>query len=454
MVGLRQKLEKITSNRLVRSVLVLTGGTALAQAVTILALPVLTRLYTPQEFGILAVFLAVFYMIAGISALRYEIAIPLPKSDSVAANVLGVALICVLATSLITLAAVTFLGKEISQLTNNTQLQPYLWLLPVTVFGAGCYNVFQYWATRKKNFKHIARTRLEQALAGVFLQIFLGWIGVGVVGLLFGQLAKVGIGSFGLARRAVLKSRAAFTKITPTSLSKAARSFDRYPKYSTFDTLANSAAIQLPIIFISIVSGNVEVGLLILAMKVMQTPMALLGTSIGQVYFSEATEEHRKGQLGEFTTKTLTNLAKIGVGPILFAGIIAPSVISFVFGPQWERTGVLMVWLTPWIMFQFLASPISMSMHVTGRQKTLLTLTLFGLALRIIFILYTVNLFTARYASEGYAVSGAVFYFICLMVFSIYSGLTKQNFISITVSAAPIIFAWVVFGVFADFILP
>lgn len=77
--------------------------------------------------------------------------------------------------------------------------------------------------------------------------------------------------------------------------------------------------------------------------------------------------------------------------------------------------GSMVLWMLPWFFMQVISSPVSMSLHVVGKQKTALVLQIFGLLLRaggVIIITY----FFRSYIFEYYAVSGFVFYSLYLLV--------------------------------------
>jgi len=189
--------------------------------------------------------------------------------------------------------------------------------------------------------------------------------------------------------------------------------YRRYPKYSALEALSNSAGMQLPIILIAGLAAGPEAGFLLLALSIIQAPMGLLGNAIAQVYLSQAPEEFRRGTLGAFTSRIFGGLVKSGLGPLAFAGILAPALFAKVFGPEWHRAGVLLAWMTPWFMMQFAAVPISMGLLVSNSQKTALALQLFGLSFR------TAAVYGAWIAgwgiSEAYALSGFVFYLVYLL---------------------------------------
>jgi O-antigen/teichoic acid export membrane protein len=397
-----------------QGVAVLSGGTALAQAITLLALPVLTRLYSADEFGVLGVFTAILGILLVIACFRYEIAVPLPEDDVDAANLAGVAIVGVLLTCLSTTILVAVFGKSFAASTDQENLQNYLWLLPIAVGVGGIYSVFQYWAIRKKAYKRIARTRLEQAIGGSGTQLIMGLVSSGAVGLIIGQIVHGGAGAAGLARRAYSEDKRSIGAVSIRGMREEAARYVRFPKFSMLEALANTTASNIPLILIAGMVAGAEVGYLLLAIRVLQAPMGLIGSSVGQVFYSHAVDAERENRLAAFTRETISKLALTSVLPILLLAVAAPPTFGLVFGDGWERAGVLVAWMAPSFFFQFLSSPVSMTLHILGRQDIALLLQCFGAIARI----GAVILFP-HFAAEAFAMSGAVFYIsylICILV--------------------------------------
>lgn len=195
--------------------------------------------------------------------------------------------------------------------------------------------------------------------------------------------------------------------------------YRRFPLLSAPEALANAAALQLPVILIAGAASPAEAGYLSMAMFVIQAPMSLIGTAISQVYLSQAPMALREQRLGTFTAEVLGGLIKSGAGPLIAIGLLAPLLFAPVFGAGWERAGWLVAWMTPWFLAQFLAVPLSMSLHVCGRQREALWLQLAGLALRVGMVLIAIE-WAPGAVAETYAVSGALFY-TCYLSMVLYS---------------------------------
>lgn len=397
------------------SVGVLAGGTGLSQAIMLAMSPVLTRIYTPTDFSMLAAYTALTSILSVAACLRFDIAIPLPEKDDEAANLLSLSLLFAFIVAVATMLIVAVSPKGIAAILRNPGMEPLLWLVPLGVFANAAYSAMQLWATRKKQFSNIARIKLVQALGASGTQIGGGVLAPSPAWLLLGAVVNYGLGAILLAKGMVAGGRAMWRAISFPAMVAAFRAYSAFPKFSALEAIANSSSILLPVLMISALAAAPEAGFLLLAMQAMQAPMGLIGTSISQVYFSGAAEEWKKGTLDESTAAMLGLLTRFGVGPIIFVCLLAPEIFSLVFGQGWHRSGELVMWMGPWLVLQFLASPVSMALHVTGNQKAALVLQIGGLILRVgaVWAAYRI---APSWIAEAYALSGAIFYFFYLTV--------------------------------------
>ena len=393
----------------------------------LLALPLLTRVYTPADFDLFAVFSAAVNILAIVSCLRFDVAIPLPKSNHIAVNLLAAALVSCAIINIVVMLLVFFFPELIG---GALGIGSAVWLVPLCACLTGFYSAFQYWAVRDKKYKDVSISKLSQSVGTVGTQGGFSSFGLGGVGLAVGQCVGAGLGWLALFRSFLSESKFLIKRVKFRRALKCVKRYERYPKVSTFEALANTAGIQLPLIIIAVFTVSPEAGFLALSMRVLQAPMGLIGQSVSQVFLSNAPEEYRRGDIGTFSKKILLGLAKVGVGPIVFLGVLAPSIFPTIFGESWSRSGYIVAILTPWFVFQFLASPISMIMHVRDRQGMMLLLTIVGFFLRCGGVFWTV-FYWPDFAVEAFAVTSAAFYAICLVVFSRYCELKVGSLIGV-----------------------
>lgn len=434
-----------------RSIGMLVGGTATAHAITALAMPVSTRLFTPEDFSAAAAFASLVAILVVAASLRFDIAIALPEDDEEGFSLLALSLACAVGASLLLALVMSLLPPSVTALLGQPRLEPYLWLLPLAVLFGSVYLALQMWFVRRKAFAAIARSRIFQASSAAAGQIGLGALGYAPLGLIVGQLLNYGAGSVTLAVRTLMRERALFAAVTVRSMGRAFVAHQRFPRYSVWEALANAASINAPILLIAALAEGPEAGYLALAIFLLQAPMAVLGNSVQQVYLAGAPQAAREGRIGPFTAQTLGGLLRAVAPPLLFLAIVSPAAFGLVFGAEWTRSGVLVAWMVPWFLMQFLASPVSSGLHVMARQRTAMVLQIAGLILRVGSVL-AAGIAWPGVISEAYALSGFVFYAAYLVVVMRAVGVTAGDLIRPARQALPYSAAAVAAGVAAAFL--
>ena len=407
--GIRARIATLFQNTIMRSIGVLVSGTATAHLITALALPVSTRLYSPSDFSVAATFSSLLGILAVASCLRFEIAIPLPEKDQDAANLFALSVTSALCTALLLAVIVAVLPRAALAAIGFAGLTPYLWLMPLAVLASGLYLAMEMWFIRRKGFRMIASSRIGQALAAATGNLSLGAAGFTPLGLIVGQMLNYGVGSATLGTRAIRRDGALLRRVTPRDMAAAFRSFSRFPRYSIWEALANSASVNAPILLIAALALGPEPGYLILAMFLLQVPMTLFGGAVSQVYLSGASEALREGRFDAYTLGIIEGLLRAAIAPMLILAIASPAAFGLVFGGDWVRSGELVSWMMPWFLMQLLSSPVSSALHVLGRQRIAMLLQFGGFTLRCGSVLLAAAAWRG-FISETYAISGFVFY--------------------------------------------
>src|SRR5579859_1037105 len=175
-----------------KDVSIMLTGAAGGQAISLLLSPALTRLYSPQEFGTLSVYSAIIAILAVVASLRYELALPLAKTDEDAVNLMAVCLCVLFVTTLILSAIALFMPASLMASLwpipgDQGPLRIYRLLLVVGYVCLGGYFIALYVATRAGAYRPIAKTRLAQGVVGPTSQIVMALFGLGAPGLLAGS---------------------------------------------------------------------------------------------------------------------------------------------------------------------------------------------------------------------------------------------------------------------------
>lgn len=352
-----------------RRVSLIAGGTALGQVLIAVASPLLTRLYTPAQLGLLAVYASLLATLVPASSLRYEIAIPLPEQDGDALNVLAVAFSCLLAVCALVLGVVPFVRDGLGHLTDSPALGRYLWILPFGLLAAGTYQALSLWAVRKGTFGLIGRTRLIQAGGQAGAQVVFGASGFGAGGLLLGDvIGRLG-GACTIAVGIFRGRPGAKGTITRSRMREMAKRYRRFPLFGTWSALANSAGLHLTPLLVAVTLGARQAGWFTVCQRVMALPSTIVGQAAGQVYLHDAAEAARaQASLRKLYVRTARRLLVFGTMLFIPMAVFAPIVFPRVFGSEWQRAGIYVQITAVMFLVQFVVSPLSQTLNVIGRQ--------------------------------------------------------------------------------------
>lgn len=367
---LTTQIERFSKSPFFKNVVLLAGGTAAAQAISLLTAPIITRLYTPADFGVLTVFAAVLGIIGQLSTLRYSVTIPLAEDEDLAYNVLKLCFLITLSLSFLFEAGVLLFGDYFATRFSAAPAAQYLWLLPVCLLGAGLYEALSSWAVRRKYFKVIAQTKLSQGLSSSGIKIGLGWLGIKPLGLLLGLLASQVAGTGSILLKLLKEKPRFFSSISWIGIGYAAQKFSRFPLFQSWSRLLLSLGAQLPAIFMAAFYGVEVAGLFGLANGMVKMPMNLLGTSVAQVYYAEIAKygKSRPDKILKLSLSIVKKMFLVGFIPMGAIVIAGPLIFSLVFGAQWYDSGVYARWLSIPILMKFISSPIAHCFDVLEMQ--------------------------------------------------------------------------------------
>jgi O-antigen/teichoic acid export membrane protein len=383
-------------------------GTTIAQAIPIAISPILTRLYSPKDFGVLALFVAITSIFGSIANGRYELAIMLPKKDEDAINIAALGVLIVLCLSSVLLIVIVLFHDLILELLGNEQISTWLYFVPLVVLLVGLYNVLNYYNNRLKNYKDLAQATIIKSIASATIQLVLGFMKAGVSGLISGQIISQFFANMKLLKN-ITKDKALISKVSKIKIIALARRYKDFPKFSMWAVLANSLSHNLTNILISTIFSIATLGYYSLVQRMLAMPSSLIGSSISQVYFRTAKEEKEKYNKATDTfNSTLKKLIIISVSFIILYFIVE-DLFAFIFGEEWRVAGSYAKILIPFYMINFISSPLAITMSLFEKQKEALVINLILIFTSIGTILF------AKYLHIGF--ENFLYFFSTLMFF-------------------------------------
>jgi len=352
-----------------RNILTLFVGNAGAQVITFGAALLLARIYTPAQFGIFGIFLAISQILIPISCLGYEAAIVITRNITEAVKMSCVCLVINTAFSILLYIPVIFFRQSICELLDEYAIYPWLYLLPIGVFLGGVFNILNYFNTKIKEYKDISKSNIIKSISCATIQIlghFSNWgAGMLIVGQtfmnLFGNLKL-----FGNLQKKKIKS------LNKGELVSLVMRYKKFPLFYFWGILSNTASLNVTNVLIKRLFTASDVGFYSYAYKYIGFPISMISSSVGQVYLQELSDARCDGKERRVFLMTLFKLLIMGM-PIftILYFIIEPAFIIF-FGEKWRVAGEIGKILVPLFFVRFIVSPLSMTLITYEKQQLLL----------------------------------------------------------------------------------
>ncbi|HBC3535260.1 TPA: oligosaccharide flippase family protein [Vibrio vulnificus] len=360
----------------------LLSGTLVAQVLVFSITPILTRLYSPKEFGELSLFISIVSVLAVISSLRYNRAIIVSKFDKYAIPITWLGGVVTFVFFMILLIAISTLYLSNSDIIASQSIV-FLILIPFSVLFAGKLELFNCLSIRFGDFANVAKAKVALTLTTLVTQLSFYYLGSAalIFGHFLGQLVGFIVNSYKY-KNEVIKH-----KIDKKKSIALAKRYKEFPIYSTWEALANAVGNNIPVFIFATLFSSTAAGYFALTFKVLNIPMTLLGAAIGQVFFSRAAKAYHNGGLNVITEKLFYFLINIGMIPAIMITILSADIFSIVFSEQWLTSGYYAQVMTPWLFFVFISSPLSSLISISENQKNGLKFQVFLLSARVISLL-------------------------------------------------------------------
>lgn len=350
-----------------RQVLTLLGGAGLAQAIALAASPLLSRLYLPEHFGAFALFASVVTLVSTAATGRYELAVILPARDDEAWRMVRLALAIALPVGLASAIVVALAGEALAVRAGDARLAPWLWLLPVAVLLTAAVNTLTVWANRRQAYRRIATNRVAQSVVTAGASIGLGAAGTGSPGLIAGSVLGQGV-----AAVLLLRGRGA-TSAEGAPVRELAARYRDFPRINLPHALLDAVQASVVLALIGAAHGAAVLGAYAFALRIARAPLAMLGASVAQVFQQRAARlAQTSGSSHELAALARSTTQRLALTGLPFAAVLlfAPDLFAWAFGAEWRTAGEIARILLPWMLMNFVTSPLSQLPLIVGRQPT------------------------------------------------------------------------------------
>jgi len=371
--GILQKSEFL------KNVITLVSGSFIAQLIPFAAEPILSRIYTPAEFGVFELFSSIIMILGSVATARYEMAIVLPKLENKAVNLLGLSIVITLLFSLIVFIFFVLTRDAITNVLAGNEISRFLFFIPLGVLLLGINRSFLYWSLRNKYLNNISFSRISESSAKAGSSILLGFLRFSSLGLIIGQITGLILSSIVLIYKFIRADYIKSRFLSLKNIGSQAKKHVDFPKINVPLTLTEMFQVSGLIFLFSFFLDPHTLGEISKSIRILLIPIMLITTTIAQVYFQKASQEYNKGV---DISKSLRNIVKTlflwSLPAFVLFMIISPWLFGFVLGENWTTAGEYARYLAVWIFIKFITGPIGVIPLIINRQKEYFILNLLG----------------------------------------------------------------------------
>lgn len=364
--ALRRGLSHARGSRFRRNFTHVAKANFAAQVLSIAVAPALTRLYTPADYGAVAIYSSLLSILLSFATLRFDWSVPNAASRTRAAALIvlgGAMLVLMSATALVVF---WLFASEWTFWAGFTVVRPYLPLLAIALVGGGLHQLMQAWFIREGSLAAVSRTKITRSVAGTAMSLIGGILHAGAWGLIISSVLSAWVGIGTLVRHA-RGLRASLARLSAARLFGTFRRFRREAVLSTLCAVINTASLTItPLLLIQFYS-SAELGSYSLMHRLAVAPVGLFTSALAQSFWAESTTLVRSdvAELNRLYLRFSGVLALLAI-PIVIVCLVGPFFTGVLFGQKWGPAGYILAALAPFLFGNIVVSPLS---HLIVHRK-------------------------------------------------------------------------------------
>lgn len=351
-----------------RNFITMLSGNTLSQMIPFIVAPILSRVFTVEEFADFSSVLAIIGLIGIVATGRLELAIPLPKTKEAAQKIVFTGLMITIILSVLSILIPLF-GNQINAFYKSENIANYLWLVPLSILSYGLLGLSSNWVLRMKNYSRLSIGKVSQSVINNGLAVLLGYFGAGVYGLILSWLISQYVNVFYLLYGYLNKIK--IKNYNLETVVSTLKQYKDFPLVNSFHAFMDIFATQFILFWmISSFFGSTELGLFAIMVKYVKAPIVLVTSAVSQLFYVEASNAINENKsVKPIAFKTLKTTFLFAIPFVLVIIFFGPLIFKLYLGEKWEMAGVYARCLTPMFFISFLVSPISGIPILHNKQK-------------------------------------------------------------------------------------
>lgn len=368
---MRERISGYMKRPFIRNVLIMGSGSAAGQMITILISPLITRLYGPEAYGQMGIFISFCFLVIPVAALTFPSAIVLAKDDQEAKGLARISLHVSVGVALFFAAVLLLFSDWIARVFHLETIISLFYLIPLVVLFSGYLQILEQWLIRKEQFLLTARVEVMQAIALQGSRAGIGFFYPTAFVLIVSWALGLAFKSF-LLRSLSQKSqteRISFEKQPNHSVKQLVKKYRDFPLYRAPQSLLYSFSETLPLLLLASFFGPASAGFYSIGRTVLNVPTNLINKAIGDVFYQRfSVAATKKEDLSLLLIKASFALGVVGILPFGSIMLFGPEVFVLVFGSEWRVGGEYGRWIALWLFFVLMAKPSTTALPVLSAQ--------------------------------------------------------------------------------------
>ena len=353
----------------------LLSGNVVAQALPVLCTPILSRFYTPAEFGEWGIFVGLLTITLVFATGRLDMAIVVPKQErralELAFGLLALSFTSSVVVTFGTWAATTWHPEWLGVGTGRSTLMLAM-LAGASLWLTSIRQGVNYWFYRGHQFGAASMLNIVRSIAYVLAALAWGFarekltfVNGMIAATIVGEIAAIFYGWRVIGPQLQNVRRPRWRAVRAT----VAR-FRHFTGWGIPGDLLNSLTHQVPLFMLSRYFDAFSVGQFVMARRVIYTPLGLLSKSTGDVFVAHASEQIRtKGECRRLFVTTFLMMSAISLPLFPLLAWVAPTAFPLVLGPNWDVAAQMAQPLSICAGLGFVSSTMSRLLQITGRQR-------------------------------------------------------------------------------------
>ncbi|PYZ92583.1 polysaccharide biosynthesis protein [Salipaludibacillus keqinensis] len=382
-----KKILNFLKKKFVKNVIVVAFGTVIAQLITLSLLPLITRIYGPDAYGLMGVFMSILAVVIPVAALTLPIGIVLPKKSIEAIEIIKASIKISIIISLGSFIILLLFYKDIANILQIESVDILLFLIPLIILVSGADQIFRQWLIRNKEFITISKISVYQPLIIYGGMVIAGFLMPLASVLILFLSAKSLVSAFLMYLVMIKNKDKLFNKLKnqKTNFKVVIMKYRDFPMFRAPQELINATSQNLPVLILATFFGPAAAGFFSIGRTALSIPSQIIGKAVGDVFYPRISEAANNNEnLTKLIKKATMILFIIGLIPFGTVMIFGPWLFTLVFGTEWTVAGEYARWLSIWLLFMFANKPCVKALPVLSAQGFHLKFTIASLLTRII----------------------------------------------------------------------